>query len=145
MWRAFSSRGAQRLGRAGTSSLEFAIILLAFLILLLGTTDVARYLFTLQSMQTLANQAARYGSLPTNSTSYLSPSCPVDLTALPFTPPPFLDSSAQLCVAIGNDATSGASTVTATVTSSFTAFTPGFSALTTTGVSTLSVATELKY
>jgi Flp pilus assembly protein TadG len=146
MLHVFNSALRRRIGAAGTTSLEFALILQAFLLLMLGTTDVARYLFTLQSMQTLADQAARAGTLPTSSAGYLSPQSCTALTSttLPFSPPPFLDSSAQLCLVLGTDTASGANTVTATVTANFSAVTPGLSTLTST-TNGLTVATILKF
>lgn len=41
------------------SSLEFAFILPAFLVLLMGTIDVARYLYTVQALVGLMGEAGR--------------------------------------------------------------------------------------
>lgn len=103
--------------------------MLAFLMLLFGIIDVARYLFTLQSMDALANRAVRAGVA--NSTFALggAGACPVvSAGSLPFPLPPFLDPNTTLCV-IQTVATGG-NVVTVTVAAPFDAVTPGLSALT---------------
>jgi Flp pilus assembly protein TadG len=56
------------LGRAGVTSLEFALVALVLLPLLISLFDLARYLFTIQSMQTLMTDVGRYAMVqPTNS------------------------------------------------------------------------------
>jgi Flp pilus assembly protein TadG len=47
------------LGKLGTTSLEFAFILPWFLWLLLGTIDIARYLYTVQALIGLMGEAGR--------------------------------------------------------------------------------------
>ena len=130
------------LRRAGATSLEFALVLLAFLVLLLGIVDVSRYLYTLQAMSDLASRAARAGVAGTLAAQ----SCQdVSSSPLPFTVPPLLDPATQLCVTIGNDTASGATTITATVTSPYTSTLIGNAGLSTTSDSPMSVTTELKY
>ena len=64
MWRAFSSAMLRVGNRAGASSIEFALVALIFLFLLVAISDIARYLFMVQSMQLLATQAARATIVP---------------------------------------------------------------------------------
>jgi len=68
-----SSSGRTRSGRAGVSSLELALVLVAFLLLITGIFDVGRYLFTIQSMVTLMNDAARYEMVLANFASTVQP------------------------------------------------------------------------
>lgn len=126
-----SSKLQLSLGRAGSASLETALVLLAFLTLLFGAMDLGRYLLTIQSMQTLlgmAQRAAVVGNYSIGSTG----DCPLVSsisTSMPFTPPPFLDPTTTLCVI--STANSGSGTlVTIQVSSAFTSYTPGLSALT---------------
>ncbi len=111
--------------------MEFALVAVMFLFLLIATWDVARYLFMVQSMQLLADQAVRASTLPAGSPGYLSPQgCSGVPGTLPFTPPPFLDPATLLCVVLSNSKTTGANVATVTVEAPFTALTPGLSALT---------------
>lgn len=125
---ASSRRRPGALGSAGTTSLEMAVILSAFLVLLLGITDVARYLMTLQSVDYLATTAARAGvASATFALGSTSGSCPtVASSTLPFTAPPFLDPATTLCV-IQTTATGG-TVVTAQASAPFVSVTPVVSA-----------------
>jgi hypothetical protein len=118
---------------AGTSSLELALVLVAFLMLLLGTMDIARYLFTMQSVGYLVDRAVREGVL--NSSYAMGAQggpCPlVSSQTLHFATPPFMDPGTTMCV-IQTGNTGGGTLVTVTVTSPFVSFTPGLSALTST-------------
>jgi len=49
-----------RLGRAGVTSLELALVMVPFMYLLMAVTDLARYFFTIQAMTTLMNDTIRY-------------------------------------------------------------------------------------
>ena len=49
----------RRFGCAGTTSLELALVMLPFLWLMMGTIDIGRYLFTVQSMTTVMTDAHR--------------------------------------------------------------------------------------
>jgi hypothetical protein len=131
------SRRAHR--RSGATSLETALVLLAFLMLLLGVIDVARYLFALQSLDDLANRAVRAGiASDTLVLGHGGSACPLAATAgLPFTLPPFLDPATTVCIVQGT--ISGSRVVTVTVTSPFSAVTPGLSALTSSGAMTQTV------
>jgi TadE-like protein len=132
-----------RLGTAGTTSLEMAAVMVAFLTLLLGAMDLGRYLFTVQSIQALVGQAERAGVVG-NLLLGSGSSCPlvssIPTSTLGFTPPPFLDPGATLCVT-NNGNVSAIVTVTVTVTSPFTSFTPGLGSLT----GTLTQSAQVSY
>jgi Flp pilus assembly protein TadG len=119
--------------------MEMALVVLGFLTLLLGGMDIARYIFTVQSMDYVAGEAVRAAMIGT-----LSPQSAtlVSATPLPFTTPPFLDPATQLSVTPSIDANNGATIVTVTVTAPFTVVTPGLGALTS---SNLTVTTQLEY
>jgi Flp pilus assembly protein TadG len=53
------------LGKLGTTSLEFALVLASFLWLLLGTIDIARYLYTVQALIGLMGEAGRVALMDT--------------------------------------------------------------------------------
>jgi Flp pilus assembly protein TadG len=121
-----ASNSARRrgLGRAGVSTLEFALVGVAFLMFLLGGFDLARYIFTVQSMVAVMTQAGRY--------SLANPTwgpCGVDSWTGIATVAPFLDSS-QVNLCVLQTSGTGLSTSTVTVTYPFTAVTPGLTALT---------------
>jgi hypothetical protein len=111
-------------GDAGTTSVEFAIILLAFLWLLLGTIDLARYFYTVQAVVGLMSEAGRVSLMdpewgPCGNNSW------TDIATIS----PLLDSNqVNLCVSQGL-AGVGVNTVKVTVTYPFTPYTPGLSAL----------------
>ena len=119
MWRAFSSAMLRVGNRAGTSSIEFALVALIFLFLLVAISDIARYLFMVQSMQLLATQTARATIVPFGTPNYLglAPGCvSVGSAGLPFGLPAFLDpATTQLCMAPTDDPRSNANVVTITV------------------------------
>jgi hypothetical protein len=149
MWHAFSNAMLRVGNRAGTSSIEFALVALIFLFLLVAISDIARYLFMVQSMQLLATQTARATIVPFGTPNYLglAPGCvSVGSAGLPFGLPAFLDpATTQLCMAPTDDPRSNANVVTITVEAPFTAFTPGLSALTTGGNALVTVVAQLQY
>jgi len=49
----------RRLGRRGSTTLEFALVSLAFLMMLLGSMEVGRYYFTSEAVRTVTAEAAR--------------------------------------------------------------------------------------
>ena len=53
------SNSARRRRVTGTTSVEFALVLVAFLWLLLGTIDLARYFYTVQALVGLLSEAGR--------------------------------------------------------------------------------------
>ena len=56
---ASSRRRRPAAGRAGTSSLEFALVAVPFLFLLIAATDLGRYFMARHSLRTLTSEAAR--------------------------------------------------------------------------------------
>jgi Flp pilus assembly protein TadG len=126
--------------------MEFALVAVAFIFLLVATSDIARYLFMVQSMQLLADQAVRASILPfgTPGNLLIPQGCSAVPNNLPFAPPPFLDPATQLCTAQTFNTTSGTVVTTVTVEAPFTAFTPGLSALATNGGSSIAVVAQLQ-
>lgn len=122
--------------RAGTTSLEFALILTAFLWLVLGTIDIARYFFMVQGVLGVMSEAGRV--------SLMDPDwgpCGTDTWDNIGSVAPLLNpAQVYLCVTQGYVG-SGPTTVSVTVTYPFTPFTPGLSALT----GTISESTSYTY
>ncbi len=112
------------LGRAGSTSIELALVLLSFLWLLLGTIDLARYLFTVQSVVALMSEAGRV--------SLMDPSWAprgVNSWSQIATIAPLLD-PAQVSLDVSQGFTGvGPVYVYVTVSYPFTAFAPGLSGL----------------
>jgi Flp pilus assembly protein TadG len=121
-----SKRRAWR-GKLGTSSLEFAMILPAFLWLLLGTIDVARYLYTVQALIGLMGEAGRvaimnpnFGQCPGSNSNWWPQIATIA---------PLLDANnVNLCVSEPSAGT-GALTVSVSVSYKFVAYTPLLNAL----------------
>jgi hypothetical protein len=88
-----------RLGCAGVTTLEFAIVGALFLLLLFGSMDLGRYYLVEHSLRTMAAETARYAlSHPLWAGTLPSSGC-VDPTTVSFTAiTPFIDNSASLCV-----------------------------------------------
>lgn len=57
------------LGQRGSTTLEFALVALAFLMLLLGSMEVGRYYFTSEAVRTVTAEAGRRTMLAYRSTS----------------------------------------------------------------------------
>jgi hypothetical protein len=133
-----NKRGQGRLGRAGATSLELALVLLPFLVLLLGTFDLARYFFTVQAIETLTTDAARYAVVNGNAAVTKPSTGPygplgIDTWASETNVPvPALLDPTQGTICISYAATLlgfGVNTVQVTVVYPFTAMLPGLSAL----------------
>jgi len=109
---------------AGTTSVEFALILVAFLWLLLGIIDLSRYFYTVQAVVGLLGEAGRVSLMdpdwqPCGTASWSDAA----------TIAPLLDASqVYVCVTQGPGGV-GVNTVNVMVTYPFTPFTPGLSAL----------------
>jgi hypothetical protein len=117
----------------GTTSLEFALILTAFLWLVPGTIDMARYFFTVQGVM---SEAGRMSLMDSN----WGP-CGIDYWGDIASIAPLLDPTrVKLCVSRGYIG-SGPTTMSVTVRYPFTPFTPGLSALT----RTISESTSYTY
>lgn len=111
---ATSRRRRRRLhrDRAGTVALEFGFIASGFLLMLLGTIEMARYLFTQQSLELLTGLVARAAVVGT-----VTPACPLTLPASIAVPP--ILSTANLSVCLTQPSQSGGKTEYQ-VTSSYT-------------------------
>jgi hypothetical protein len=119
-----NNRRRRLVGNKGTTSIELALVLLLFLWLLVGTIDLARYLFTVQAVVGLMGEAGRVSLM-----NQLWHPCGTDSWADIATISPLLDASkVNLCVA-QSGAGVGLNTVTVTVSYPFTPYTPGLSGL----------------
>jgi hypothetical protein len=67
------NRSKPRLGCAGVTSLELALVLAGFMFLMTAIFDLGRYFFAIQSMVTLMNDAARYEMILANFASTVQP------------------------------------------------------------------------
>ena len=125
-----SSKRRAWLGRPGTSSIELAFILPAFLWLLLGTIDIARYLYTVQALVGLMGEAGRVAIMDSNFGNGLPP-CSNNYWSQIATIAPLLDANnVSLCVTPASwSSGSGVITVTVSVSYPFTPYTPGLGAL----------------
>jgi Flp pilus assembly protein TadG len=110
------------LGRRGSTTLEFALVSLAFLMLLLGTFEVGRYYFTSEAVRTVTAEAARKAMMDFRSSA--PSSCPASNSVKTYVTStsartPFLGSSQlSLTVTCGTTA-SGASSITVNVSYPF--------------------------
>lgn len=108
----------RRLDKRGVVSFEFCLVALGFFMLLLGIIDVARYLITVQSLETLAGAGARaimiHSCYVENVLKKLAPSgCPTD--PLPDTK----DDVAPFLVDPALSVVTGSSPITVTASSTF--------------------------
>lgn len=111
-----------------------ALVLASFLMMLMGGIELGRYLFTLESLQVLAETAGRYGVV--NGWGTQSDACTAagDLISNQSLPagiavPPFVDPQVTtLCV--GTDLNDGVISVSVLATASFTSYIPGVTGLT---------------
>lgn len=69
LFKSSSRRTIRHLGRKGSTTLEFALVCMAFLMLLFGVMEVGRYYFTSEAVRTVAAEAARKTMLDYRSTS----------------------------------------------------------------------------
>lgn len=109
-------------GRQGATSLEFALIGVPLMTMLLGTIDLSRYLITLDSVRTVAAEAARTATLRGNQNMNAgNPACTNLAGALGVEQArtPFLTSSALTVMMAGCGTAAGVTTVTITVTYPF--------------------------
>lgn len=129
-----SSRRRPGLDCAGAASLEFALVGLAFLLILFGTLDLGRYFMTMHSLRTLTSALARAtlvycgrtGAVYTSSCNL--PAAGVDsaesqvpfLKSIDFTSTPS---------ATRSQAVAGVATITASATYNFTFVLPIFARL----------------
>ncbi|MGA3399361.1 MAG: TadE family protein [Acetobacteraceae bacterium] len=124
------------LGSAATTSVEFALVLTAFLWLLLGTIDLARYFLTVQAVVGLLGEAGRVSLMDPNWAPCGNNSW-TDIATIS----PLLDASqVYLCVYQGESGV-GPNTVSLTVSYPFTPYTPGLGGL----AGTITEATSYSY
>lgn len=132
-----SNRSRRLLRRRGTTTLEFALILIPFLWLIMSMFDLGRYLYTIQALVTQMADAHRFEiiSHSINSSNGMPQGCSdfndwSSLTAA--APPPMLDpSQGTVCVTLISSQTQwGATQVQVTVQYPFIPITPGLAALT---------------
>jgi Flp pilus assembly protein TadG len=119
-----------RFGRSGIASLEFALILMPFMVLLIAVFDIGRYLFTVQAMTTLMMNAERAIMISPGLGS--QPLCGVTVASwtsmMGITPPPLLDPT-QGTICINTISPQGVYQIQVTVTYPFAADLPGLSGL----------------
>lgn len=82
-----------RRDRSGAVALEFAVIAPSFLLMLLGTMEVSRYIFAQESLELLTGQVARAAV-----TGAITPACPATLPASIVIPPTLAPGSLTVCV-----------------------------------------------
>src|SRR5271166_3035750 len=86
MSRAYNRPGFRRFGRAGVTTMEFALIALLFMLMVIASMDLGRYLLITQSLRTVAAEAAR--AAEANGTIFCQ-DCPTDAPYTAITP--FID------------------------------------------------------
>jgi hypothetical protein len=108
------------------TSLELALVLVAFLWMMMGIFDLARYLVIVQSLVTLMTDAERYAVIdPLDATNYCFGAATWPNTA---TSAPLLDPN-QVNVSICQVTVAGVNQMQVTATYPFAAITPGLEAL----------------
>lgn len=107
--------------RSGVAALEFALVLLPFVLLMVGTMEIGRYFFTVQSLRTMVANAARMAMIDgtlasvtaipagtgTNCSNTYALTNSLRDTVIAATP--FLDGTVKVC--INNPSGTGARTV----------------------------------
>ena len=134
-----------RLGNAGVTSLEFAIVALVFLSLIIGCMDLGRYYIIEHSLRSFASEAARAALANTtmsasssNAMSYYSGQAwSGSLTAIV----PFLDPAILTLNVSQNPNTTGVVSIDVTATYQFTAISPIWNSLN----GTLTETTKISY
>jgi Flp pilus assembly protein TadG len=144
MSRAFVKRRRLLTGRAGTASLEFALVALPFILLMLAGMDLGRYFITKHSLHTLTSEAAR--SMLVNCFNQAA-QCNLSATSKSTvaTMVPFLDPNGVTWVTANQsapDPATGVRTVTVNVTYPFTFVLSAWSSLFSSGISD---TTSLQY
>jgi hypothetical protein len=120
----------RRLDRAGVTSLELALVLVPFMFLVMAIFDIARYMFTVQSMVTLMMQAER--TIMINPGLGSQPLCPINIgnwtNMMGMTTPPMIDPT-QGTICINTISPQGVYQIQVTLTYPFTTITPGLGGL----------------
>jgi len=122
-WRPGWRLGSWRLGRAGATSLEFALVALLFLTVLIGCMDIGRYFLVVLSLRTVVSEAARAALVNPNMlpTPVLGPGSFSAIT------PIFNNNNLALTVT-QSPGLPGVQQISVTATYSFTAWSPIWSA-----------------
>ncbi len=134
MSRASSSRRAW-LGRRGATSLEFAIISVAFLTLLVGSMDLGRYYLVEHSLRSVVSEAVRAALADSTLSGCSAPWAKVGAIT------PLLDSNLITLCVTQNANTYGVITVTVNVSYTFSAISPMLASLN----GTITEATAVSY
>lgn len=128
------NRNRCRLGRSGTTTLEFSLIGGAFFLLIFGGMDLGRYYITLHSLHTVLGGAVRAAIINPTLTGCTAPAALVAAQA-PFLQPSLL----SLCVTRATS--SGVTTISVTASYNFNFVVPIWSS----SSGTLSDTTTLSY
>jgi Flp pilus assembly protein TadG len=118
-------------GRRGATSLEFALIGGPLMALLLGTIELSRYLLTLESVRTVAAEAARTATLRGGQNMNAgNPPCTglSGVLAVDGARTPFLNAASLTVTMTGCATTAGVTTVSIAVTYPFAFTLPYFGA-----------------
>jgi Flp pilus assembly protein TadG len=119
------------LDRRGTTSLEFALVGSLLMSLLLGSIEVSRYMFTLESMRVVVSEAVRLATLQ-GSRNMNAGSAPCTNLSGPLdgagAQTAFLDATLLTVVMSGCSTQAGITTVAVTVSYEFTFTVPLFGA-----------------
>lgn len=109
----------RRLGRSGTTALEFGLLAGVFFALLMAGMDLGRYYLTLHSLHTLLGKAMRAALIDPQLTGCSAPVSGLSAAT------PFLD-PAKLTLCVSQSVASGMTTITVTATYPFTFLLPAW-------------------
>lgn len=148
-----SNSPRKRSGIAGVTSLELALVLPVFMILMMAVFDFGRYFYTVQAMTALMTDTARYVMVRNNGQSFgpSSISSWVGSTGSPqgvITPFLLDPNQGEITVSFLNQEALpalGVNQVQVTVTTQFTTLTPGLSGLDRTGANPLTMTATYSY
>ncbi len=132
---ACSRRRRRRLGRRGATSIEFALISIAFLTLLIGAMDLGRYFLIEHSLRSVVSEALRAALADTTLSGCSAPWTKVGAIT------PMLDPSLITLCVTQNPNTYGKITVTVNVSYTFASISPMLASLN----GTISDATVVSY
>jgi Flp pilus assembly protein TadG len=107
-----------RLGRAGVTTLEFALVTTLFLLVLIGCMDLGRYYLIQHSLRTVAAEAARMTLAYDNNSTAALPTT-ADFVAIA----PFINAD-SLTLTVQQPNSSGITIIMVTATYPFTAWSP---------------------
>jgi Flp pilus assembly protein TadG len=117
MWRVINKlRRLWPRGRAGVTSLEFALVVVAFFLMLFGVVDVARYFLTWHGLNSVASEAARASQVNNWSFACGHPSSGTAATVAGAAP--FLATS-QLTLCVVKGTSTGLTTISVTASYPF--------------------------